>query len=275
MDLLTSPATPGWYGKLPSTGDFASRRLSHELIEAWDAWLAEEIGELRQQYPEQWLQAYLESPTWRFVLGAGVLGACQSTPMAGVLMPSVDRVGRYFPLSIMAPLPCLPHGAEQADALLNWLHALDDIAADALQDDWPIDDLEQSLTRLPVPQWAETPPELRGPLAQLASGEASMIALPLPDTRSAMAQSLGQALWGWGLQAAPHGVLARQLTPGLAWWWSEPLATLPDQPSRQTLLSRGLPSGQDFSHLLGASSHGGMGGASLLGDTSPSDSPGA
>jgi len=209
------------------------------------------------------------------VLGAGVLGTCQSQPMAGVLMPSVDRVGRYFPLSIMAPLPGLPYGADQADALLNWLHALDDIAADALQDDWPIDDLEQSLTRLPVPQWPETPAELRGPLAQLASGETGMIALPLPDTRCAMAQGLGQALWGWGLQAAPHGVLGRQLSPGLAWWWSEPLSTQPDQPSRQTLLSRGLPSGLDFSQLLGASSHGGMAGASLLGDTSPSDSPGA
>lgn len=266
--------TPGWYGKLPSTGDFASRRLSHELIEAWDAWLAQEIGELREQYPDTWLAAYLESPTWRFVIGAGVLGPCQSEPMAGVLMPSVDRVGRYFPLSIMAPLPSLPSSADEAQALLSWLHALDDVAADALQDDWPIDDLEQALSRQPVPQWSGPLPALSAALAQLASGETSMVALSLPDARAAMAHSLGQALWGWSLQTLPGGTMGRALAPGLAWWWCEPQAAQGPQPARQTLLSRGLPSGQDFSHLLGSANHNGMAGTALLGDTSPSDLPG-
>jgi type VI secretion system protein ImpM len=268
----------GWYGKLPSTGDFASRRLSHELIEAWDGWLAQEIGELRQQYPDEWLQAYLESPTWRFVLGAGLLGDWQSQPLAGVLMPSVDRVGRYFPLTIVAPLPGLPCDGVQAESLLGWLHALDDLAADALQDDWPIDDLEQALNQLLPPQWPALPAGVGSSLAQLASGESRMVALPLPDTRSAMANSLGQALWGWGLQMPPHGTLGRQMAPGLAWWWSEPLSLQPDAPTRQTLLSRGLPSGHDFCVLLGSGGHTGMASAppsTHLGDTSPSTLPGA
>jgi type VI secretion system protein ImpM len=268
----STSTTPGWYGKLPSTGDFASRRLSHELIEAWDRWLADEIGELKQNYPDDWLQAYLESPTWRFVLAAGLLGDCQPQPMAGVLMPSVDRVGRYFPLSIMAPLSALPYGSEQTDALLNWLHALDDLAADALQEDWPIDDLEQALDRLTTPQWSPTSDELASPLAQLVSGETRLVALPLPETRSAMAHDLGQALWDWGLQAPPHGALGRQLAPGLAWWWCEPLTS---HQTRQTLLSRGLPSGHDFSQLLGSVHHSPLASASALGDTAPSDHPAA
>lgn len=246
---------PGWYGKLPSLGDFASRRLAHELIEPWDAWLAEEIGELRTQYPDEWLQGYLDSPTWRFVLGAGLLGPQQVAPLAGILMPSVDRVGRYFPLTIVAPLTGLPHRAEQAEALFNWLHALDDIAADALQDDWPIDELEAALAAHSTPRWDNgdsVPDPLLGALGQLSSGESRLVALELPEARSAMAEHLSGALWQWSLGHA----MSRSLAPGLGWWWAEP--ALPGQP-RRTLLSRGLPSGHDFSVLMGPRDHGALG----------------
>ena len=30
---------PGFFGKLPSHGDFISRRLPTELLAAWEAWL--------------------------------------------------------------------------------------------------------------------------------------------------------------------------------------------------------------------------------------------
>lgn len=261
---------PGWYGKLPSTGDFASRRLPHELIEPWDHWLAEEIGELRQSRPDTWLAAYLDSPTWRFVLGAGVLGAAQALPLAGVLMPSVDRVGRYFPLTIMAPLSGLPHDTQQADRLLAWLHALDDLAADALQDDWPIDELESALARLSTPEWDRIDPAFGAPLNRLAQGEARLVELPLPVARADMAASLGAALWSWGLQCAPQGVLAKALAPGLSWWWCDPPG---DDRPRRSLLARGLPSGDDFAQLLGSDDHTPMAFAGDLGDTAPSDHP--
>ena len=263
-----SDGAPGWYGKLPSLGDFASRRLSHELIEAWDSWLAEEIGSLRQQWPDEWLDGYLQSPTWRFVLSAGTLGAAQPWPVAGVLMPSVDRVGRYFPLTIVAPLRSLPRSHEQADSLLNWLHALDDLAADAMEEDWPIDALDQALAHQPAPVWADQPSPFAHALASLASGDTRLVALPLPETRNAMADNLGRALWHWGLDA----LLSRSLTPGLAWWWAEPAD--PAQP-RQTLLGRGLPSGTDFETLMGPRRHTGPSYGGLpsadLGDTASPD----
>lgn len=251
---------PGWYGKLPSLGDFAARRLSHELIEAWDAWLAEELGGLRQQWPDNWLEGYLQSPTWRFVLSAGTLGTAQPWPLAGILMPSVDRVGRYFPLTIAAPLSSLPHSHAQAEALLNWLHAMDDLAADAMEEDWPIETLDQALARQPAPTWADDVPPLAHALASLASGETRLVQLPLPETRHAMAEGLGRALWHWGLD----GLLSRSLSPGLAWWWAEPPD--PAQPS-QTLLSRGLPSGADFEALMGPQRHTGP----SCGDFAPAD----
>ena len=82
---------PGWHGKLPSLGDFASRRLPHEFVEVWDHWLAEGLSTLRQPAPDAWLDGYLASPIWRFVLMPGALPGSQGTQgWTGVLMPSGD-----------------------------------------------------------------------------------------------------------------------------------------------------------------------------------------
>ncbi len=58
----------------------------------------------RRQLGEAWLPAYLVAPVWRFVLGRDTMGP---HAVAGVLMPSVDRVGRYFPLVLAAEMPDL------------------------------------------------------------------------------------------------------------------------------------------------------------------------
>jgi type VI secretion system protein ImpM len=104
MDLLTVPQLsanlPAWFGKLPGNGDFAQRRLAPEFLETWDAWLQREMLQLRQ-HREDWTPRYLEAPLWYFVLSAGIVNA---HPWIGVLMPSVDSVGRYFPLTLATPL---------------------------------------------------------------------------------------------------------------------------------------------------------------------------
>jgi type VI secretion system protein ImpM len=126
---MTGATVPGWYGKLPSLGDFASRRLEPDWIARWDAWLAEGLGSMREVRGEAWLAGYLASPPWRFVLSPGVLGEGERA-WAGVLMASVDRVGRYFPLTIAAPLDSLPSSSVAFDTLLSWLHGLEDTAAE-------------------------------------------------------------------------------------------------------------------------------------------------
>src|SRR5512139_3843786 len=100
--LPAPPSMPGWYGKIPNLGDFASRRLPSRFIVAWDDWLQRALASSRAQLGGQWLDLYLTSPVWRFLLMPGV---CGSAAWAGVLMPSVDRVGRYFPLTIALELP--------------------------------------------------------------------------------------------------------------------------------------------------------------------------
>ena len=196
----------GWYGKLPTLGDFASRRLPPSFVEPWDDWLARGLAAWREHSPDGWLEGYLASPSWRFVLMPGVLGGAApagSTAWAGVLMPSVDRVGRYFPLTLARALPALPVDAAQADSLLTWLQQLDDVALDALHDDWPVERLDAELAQ----RKAWTAPAAASDAVGLPTSWAgaarvdvqpsgSVSALLGASAREALLQSLhGKALW--------------------------------------------------------------------------------
>src|SRR5215470_14234575 len=91
----------GFYGKLPSHGDFISRSVADAFIDRWDAWLQAGMAQSRQDLGNDWLDLFLTSPVWRFALERGVIGG---NAFAGILLPSVDRVGRYFPLTVVAEL---------------------------------------------------------------------------------------------------------------------------------------------------------------------------
>ncbi len=228
---MHSPAAPpGWYGKLPSLGDFASRRLDASFIDPWDVWLAGGLLALRQAQPEGWLDDYLGSPSWRFLLMPGVLpGAAGGSAWAGVLMPSVDRVGRYFPLSLVLPLALGPATAAQMAGLWQWLSRLDELARDALHEDWSAERLDEELAQMALPGLAGSdaaepvPPTDEGGLVEAAPGTGAAALI------GAEAQRL------WSLR-----------THGRAWWEARP----DDAPAR-LLLSRGLPAAASFARLFG------------------------
>ena len=48
-------ALPGWYGKMPNLGDFASRRLPSRFIVPWDDWLQRSLTGSRALMGESWL----------------------------------------------------------------------------------------------------------------------------------------------------------------------------------------------------------------------------
>ena len=139
---------PGWYGKLPHLGDFAVRRLPEEFVGPWDGWLQRSLADARAELGTQWLDAYLVAPIQRFWLGPGVAGAA---PWGGVMMSSVDRVGRYFPLTIAQPLESLA----LALAARDWYAALDGAARQVLDVHFTVEDLEAALAALPPAQERE------------------------------------------------------------------------------------------------------------------------
>jgi type VI secretion system ImpM family protein len=131
-----------YYGKLPARGDFVGRRLARETVGAWDTWLQQAIASSRELIGPSWLDIYLVSPLWRFVLPAG---ACGGAALAGVMMPSVDKVGRAFPLMLAAELPGDLAPAGLIPGAGAWFQAIEDLALAALADDFDLGRLDQPI----------------------------------------------------------------------------------------------------------------------------------
>ena len=224
LDGLVGPAVPGWHGKLPTLGDFASRRLPPAFLTPWDDWLATGLQLLRQGDPGGWLDRYLAAPSLRFLLMPGVLpGEAGQQAWAGALMPSVDRVGRYFPFTLAQAVSPLPASLGQMQSLWAWLERLDELAADAMHDDWTIDRLEAELARMAGPELAASEPA-----SAVDAIPASTAALS--DRRLAAGQNMAQ----WIDQQAQ--ALWQRQAYGQAFWY-----TCADNHPPGLRVSRGLP----------------------------------
>ena len=92
----------GFFGKIPQAGDFVGTGLPRAFETTLHDWLRAAMRESQAALGRGWLDAFLVTPVWRFALGPGIAGP---DPVAGVMMPSVDRVGRYFPLAVAVARP--------------------------------------------------------------------------------------------------------------------------------------------------------------------------
>jgi len=147
--VLDNPSLiPGWYGKIPSLGDFASRRLPQQFLSVWDTWLQHAVAASRADLGQRWLDTYLRSPIWRFALLPGVIGP---TAWAGLLMPSVDKVGRHFPLTFAVSLENRPATVAGILATDGWYDALEELALATLNVDFSPERLETELAALSFP----------------------------------------------------------------------------------------------------------------------------
>ena len=92
-------AAIGFCGKIPARGDFVRAGLPLAFTDPWDRWMERMLRASRSALDAEWLPAWLEAPVWRFALTPS---ACGPDAVIGLWMPSVDRVGRYYPLTIAA-----------------------------------------------------------------------------------------------------------------------------------------------------------------------------
>lgn len=211
-------STPGLFGKLASQGDFVVRRLPPGFVQMWDTWLQEGMRAGYERHGADWLERYLHAPVWRFALSPGVCGV---EGVAGVLLPSVDRVGRHFPLTL-AQL-CQPGAAtsvlDLAAGGAAWFDTLAELGIKAMCGALSVAALDTALEQL-------------GTVAVAVPAEAP----------------------GWVPLASSLGAcaaLARQLGPAsldLAAFWTEGAPGMPPA----LLLGRGMPSAVDLGDMLGA-----------------------
>jgi type VI secretion system protein ImpM len=218
----------GFYGKLPCRGDFLQRRVPQEFVDVWDAWLQESLHETRTRLQDAWLNTYLTGPVWRFALSGGV---CGDKSYLGILVPSVDRVGRYFPLTVVAQL-------EPRDCLLSvacgshgWFAAAEALVLDALQAEaLDFDTFDEQIAllreRLDPTSAAESSQLLSLLGSSTFPAEFTKWRIPLVT-----ADSLQTAL-----NVLAHREISRYLAP-LAIWWTEGSNAL----AASWLCTRGLP----------------------------------
>lgn len=147
----------GAFGKTPSLGDFFHINAPQGFVRVWDDWVQGAMMAAAQAGGDAWDDLYMSSPIWRFTLAPGLAGPAK---IQGVLMPSVDRVGRRFPLSLMAAIN--GDGPASLDHLTHdeTFELLEDLALSTLEDGMDRDRLAALLAEI-TPPAAPQPTPLR------------------------------------------------------------------------------------------------------------------
>lgn len=222
---LNTTCPVGLFGKIPAQGDFIERNLQRSFSLPWDDWLQRCLACSREQLDEHWLETYLSSPIWRFCLSAG---AIDSMAWAGILMPSVDSVGRYYPLSVVRPIAGNSNLFEFLRKNSPWYESLEAVAIASLQGDMNADTLIQQLLQLHGPE--ECMPQTALPVVRVANG----LVIQVDDAHAS--SSYSQLL---------HHTLTPQCSSQSLWWSGH------SQIMKPTFFQvQGLPNPEQFSSLL-------------------------
>jgi type VI secretion system protein ImpM len=222
----SSDSTAGWYGKLPMLGDFAHRRLPLEFITACDAWLAQGIAASRESLGAAWLDAYLTAPLWCFAWSPRIV---DERWWFGVMMPSVDAVGRYFPLIIAFSAPQAPSDAQALALWAQWYESAGRCAMQTLQDRATLDEFEEALAAVATVD---------------APADATVGEWHLPTAN---------AVWPQDAATIVLRSLAARLQGRSVWWPQQS----PTEHAPPVTVMQGLPAAERFAGLL----HGALGGS--------------
>ena len=214
----------GIYGKLPAHGDFVGRHFSNEFIQVWDDWLQRCLATSQDQMAEHWLDIYLTSPIWRFVLSPGII---DSQAWVGIMMPSVDQVGRYFPLTFALPIS----GDVSSHVIMargnEWFSQIERVALAALDEALNVDVVDERLAECDRPRWprVQVAQDLRFPWVSKLANEAMTPSASYPYLMDAY---------------------VKQQFPTHSLWWTQGSERVP--PS--FLTAPGLPMASSFAALM-------------------------
>ena len=225
---MSEDAVAGWYGKLPMLGDFAHRRLPPRFIRICDDWLSLCIAESRRNLGAEWLERYLTAPLWCFAWAPKVV---DDGWWFGVMMPSVDAVGRYFPLVVALASPSIPNGSKGLERLGQWFDHAADCAVEVLRDGAAFEPFDDDLQT----PWVDVLPGGSTPVFEVRGSEHCTV--------NAQSMRFPEDFGNLALQAL-HPYL-----DGRTIWWHR---STPDRSSRGITMHTGLPTPEQFAAMLGA-----------------------
>jgi type VI secretion system protein ImpM len=136
----------GLFGKLPAKRDFIAVSAPRVFLRLWEPWLEKGLTEARARVGEaDFAAAYNSAPIWRFWLGPALCGEA----FAGAFMPSVDALGRMFPLTLIGASAgagaLAPPDAEPRE---QWFTTVEALLLDALDPDASLEELAKRLDGL-------------------------------------------------------------------------------------------------------------------------------
>lgn len=135
----------GWYGKLPSTGDFLQRRLPEAMVNSWSNWFQLGLSHWHH-HSERNAELFSRAPVWNFALPA-TLGV--QRVQIGCLLASRDRVGRVWPLLAVQSVPVSLWHPAQLAVSGDWFSHLGQTLHRAVSTNVTPDALSQALLSLP------------------------------------------------------------------------------------------------------------------------------
>ena len=117
--MVKAPRRIGWWGKLPARGDFVGRGLPPRWRAEWDGWLLRGLALAAAELDGDALRERLAGfAPWRYV----ALPA-RGEAWCGIVVPSHDRVGRAFPLTLAERVTAPASPASCAARLVSLLDA--------------------------------------------------------------------------------------------------------------------------------------------------------
>jgi type VI secretion system protein ImpM len=138
----------GFFGKVPTHGDFISTGLGRAFQSFLDGWIQAGIQASEQAFGKEWHRHFKAMPPWRFVIERGLWGP---TTVVGVVLPSTDRVGRSFPLVIAAHLTSFRDHPRQLCFDENWFIAAEALGETSLTREFEVSSFTAGIKRLRLP----------------------------------------------------------------------------------------------------------------------------
>ena len=138
----------GLYGKLPAKRDFIAVNLPQGFLTRWEPWLQGNLSAAMLAFGARWKETFFLAPLWRFWIGKDVLGI----PIMGVLMPSMDGVGRQFPLTLLSPAPDGQiYPSLLSEPQVDWFDEAENLLLSTLDDGVPFEGTLAALEALTLP----------------------------------------------------------------------------------------------------------------------------
>ena len=216
----------GYFGKLPTRGVCGQQVLPQDFVNPWHKWVQRSMATARESLADEFLTYYLNCPAWKFLLSPGI---CGLQAVAGLTVPSVDKVGRYFNFTFAT---ILPEGVDVCVYALNnreGFMALEQLALDILEQDLGRSVIE-SRTREVTAIFSMSPPH-----RQKVEKQADHLMISQDHARPFSDQS----------GALLSHLLSQELDDFSVWWYG-----MEGQTRSQLTVCRGMPSQEAYNKLL-------------------------